>query len=593
MTTKPFLRESVTNFCCDILGDVISKIYSSRGVESKSDLSRSLRDLLSFKTLKGAEAGAELLRSAILANKSIVIIGDFDTDGATSTALLLRFFSQISYENINYIIPSRFGTGYGLCEELIDSAIDEHSVDLLITVDNGISSIKEVDYAKSKGIQVLITDHHQVSDDGLPEADVIINPNQPGCEFASKNLSGVGVAFYLLIALRDLLRNEGYFEKKCMPDPNLAEYLDLVALGTVADMVTLDKNNRIMVHQGLLRIRNASCSKGISALLAVGQKNQMQATTSDLNFAVAPRLNAAGRVANMSIGVECLIADSYVKADALAEKLNDLNLERREIESEMQKSANAILEEIDFSGANVPLGLCLFNESWHQGVSGILASRLKDAYKRPVIVFARHIQEDEEYSGELKGSARSTRHVDVRTILAKIDSENEHLITKYGGHKVAAGLSIKEENIDEFKQKFEECVANAITKDDCYEELLTDGELPPEYFTLDFANQIRDAGPWGMGFPEPVFEGEFKIMEQRIVGQRHLKLSLHPKGSYDIISSIQFNVDLDEWLDPSCTDVRLVYRLDISEYKGSSVLQLIVLASEKIYSKQEVGIVDF
>lgn len=592
MSTKSSARESLTGFYSEEHGKIMSKIYAARGISEQADLSRSLKDLISYKLMLGLEDAAEQVSKAIIAEKSIVIIGDFDTDGATSTALLLRFFKQIEYSNVNFIIPSRFGSGYGLSQELIDAAIADYQADMLITVDNGITAIEEVDYANTKGLEVIITDHHQASEGGLPKAAAIVNPNQPGCEFPSKNLAGVGVAFYLLIAMRDYLRGLNYFAEKQMPDPNLAEFLDLVALGTVADLVPLDKNNRILVQQGLLRIRNSSCSKGLAALLAVGQKNQMQVTASDLTFAVAPRLNAAGRVANMSIGVECLIADSYIEADKLAEQLDDLNQERREIEAEMQKSAHAVLDSIELA-KDIPLGLCMFDAAWHQGVSGILASRLKDAHKRPVVVFARHIPDGEEYAGELKGSARSIKHVDVRGILARIDADHPELIKKFGGHKAAAGLSLLEANYPKFKELFEKYVSEAITEDDCFEELLTDGELPADHFTIDFANIVRDAGPWGMNFPEPVFEGKFKVMEQRIVGQRHLKLSLHPEGSYEIVAAICFNADLAEWPDFSCTEVKLAYRLDISEYKGNSILQLIVLHVEKAHSKQEAGLLEF
>lgn len=600
MTTKSQVREQETAFYDDEYGDLISRVYSARGISSKSELCKSLKSLISYKKLFGVEKAAEVLVESILAGEKIVIIGDFDTDGSTSTALLLRFFKQIEFSSVSYIIPSRFGTGYGLSNELIDFALSEHSANVIVTVDNGITAISEVEYAKSKGLKVVITDHHQVSELGLPKADVIVNPNQPDCTFPSKNLAGVGVAFYLLIALRAKLREKHYFEAKEMPDPNLAEFLDLVALGTVADMVPLDQNNRILVHQGLLWIRKGTCSKGISSLLAVGQKNQNIVSASDLSYSVAPKINAAGRIANTahfantSPGVDCLVAESYNESDKLAEKLNDLNMERREIEAEMQKSAQEILAGISFSQEKIPLGLCMYDESWHQGVSGILASRIKDSFKRPVVVFAKHIQQDvEEFSGELKGSARSIKHVDVREILAKINADNPGIINKFGGHKAAAGLSISLENYEKFRELFETYVSNQITEDDCYEELMTDGELPDDHFNLDFASYVRDCGPWGIGFPEPVFEGSFKIMEQRIVGQKHLKLSLHPKGGYDIISAICFNIDQSEWLDYGCTEVRLVYRLDISEYKGNSVLQLVVLNIEKVQLEVEVGIEQF
>lgn len=592
MSTKSFAREQKTDFYSEDLGPILSKIYAARGISDNSDLSKSLKDLISYKELTGVVEASACIVEAINAGKNIVIIGDFDTDGATSTALLLRFFKQIEYSNVNFIIPSRFGSGYGLSKELIDTALSEYDANLLITVDNGITAVDEVQYANERGLQVVITDHHQPGEEALPSAVAIVNPNQPGCNFPSKNLAGVGVAFYLLIALRESLRQNDYFARHEMPDPNLAEYLDLVALGTLADMVTLDKNNRIMVHQGLLRIKSGACSKGISALLAVGQKNQMQVSGSDLTFAVAPRLNAAGRVSNMSIGVECLISDSFIAADKLAEQLDDLNQERRSIESEMQKSALEVLEGIELAD-NLPLGICMFGKDWHQGVSGILASRLKDLHKRPVVVFARHIADGEEYAGELKGSARSIKHVDVRGILAKIDADHPEIINKFGGHKAAAGLSISEINFESFKQLFEEYVAREITEDDCYEEFLTDGTLPCDHYSIDFASLIRDSGPWGMNFPEPIFEGRFKIMEQRIVGQRHLKLSLHPDGGYEVISSICFNVDLNEWIDYSCSEVDLVFRLDVSEYKGSSILQLIIVNIEKVFSEQAVGIVEF
>lgn len=595
-----------SDFYSEQHGALLSSIYAMRGIQHEQDLVKSLKHLIPFEKMKDLQDAAEFVADFIVRQEKIVVVGDFDADGATSTALLIAFLRDIGHENCDFIIPNRFEMGYGLSNPLIDHVMDTMSPKLLITVDNGITSLDEIQYAKSKGLAVVVTDHHMPSEAGLPNADFLINPNIEDNPFPSKNLAGVGVAFYLTIALRAALRHREYFSSHGLEDINLAQYLDLVALGTVADMVELDVNNRILVHQGLLRIRNGYCRPGIAALLAVSQKDATILTAADLGYAIGPRLNAAGRISDMSIGVACLLTETFEQADLMAEKLHDLNLERREIELEMQNSAQKSIDTIiaNNQDAQLPVALCLYDESWHQGVSGIIASRLKDAFKRPVAIFSdAHIaqkNQDEEVDPEtaqkaleIKGSVRSIKGLDIRQILANIHHEHPDLILKFGGHKGAAGLTLLRAQFEVFQAAFVAEVEKFLSQEQCFELMYVDAELDVSQINIETAELIRNGGPWGMGFPEPVFVGQFNIMEQRIVGQRHLKLALQPKNGYEIINAICFNIDLDVWPSAECSSVRAVYRLDITEYRGATTLQLIILHLEKENITEEVGITEF
>ncbi len=598
---KVIERATETDFRSDSHGALLSRIYAARGVSDSTDLVRSLKSLHEYTDLLNIEDAADLIRKHIEQQQKIVVVGDFDADGATSTALLVAFLRDIGHSNVDYVIPNRFETGYGLSKALIDQIISDKAPELIITVDHGITAIEEVAYIKSKGIAVIITDHHMPSEHGVPVADHVINPNLPNHPEGLKHLAGVGVAFYLTIAVRAALRSVDYFKNNALADINLAQYLDLVALGTVADMVVLDHNNRLMVHQGLMRVKNGCCRPGISALLAVSQKDATMITSSDFGYAVAPRLNAAGRISKMSIGVECLLTTNFERADILAEKLHDLNLERREIEMDMQASAQKIINDIVAQSLNatLPVGVCLYDAAWHQGVSGIIASRLKDAFKRPIIVFANaQLSEDEGGQAlpddqEIKGSARSIKGLDIRQVLANINAAHPELILKFGGHKGAAGLTIRHADFKTFSDAFQQEIAKELSEEDCYETLLVDGELRTDELNIDTASLVRHAGPWGMGFPEPTFVGVFNIMEQRIVGQRHLKLAIQPRNGYEIINAIHFNVAQDMWPDHNCQSVRAVYRLDVTEYRGSKALQLIILHVEKHEVNEQVGIAAF
>jgi single-stranded-DNA-specific exonuclease len=467
-------------------------------------------------------------------------------------------------------VPDRFNYGYGLTPEIVEVAM-QWKPDLLVTVDNGISSIQGVAVAKEQGVQVLVTDHH-LPGSVLPNADAIVNPNQPGDTFPSKNLAGVGVIFYVMMALRAKLRQQGWFESNKVEEPNLANLLDIVALGTVADVVPLDANNRIIVEQGLRRIRSGQCCEGISALLKMAGRNQGNIVASDLGFAVGPRLNAAGRLEDMSLGIECLLTDNTQTAMTLAGQLHQLNLERREIESDMRDQAMAALESLHFSTdeGEVPTGLCLFDEGWHQGVIGILASRIKEKFHRPVIAFA-----PAEGSNEIKGSARSIPGIHIRDVLDAVAAMHPGLIIKFVGHAMAAGLSLEKENFQSFARAFDEEVKRVSNEDLLQGVILSDGELSATDFQLELAEQLRNAGPWGQGFPEPVFDGEFQLVNKRILGEKHIKMVLRPPSSDQIVDAIAFNAVEHGW-DTDNEIIRVAYRLDVNEFRGQRSLQLMV-----------------
>lgn len=551
----------------DTLHPVLQRLYASRGIQSEQQLARTAAHLLPWQQLKGIDAAAELLITALKAQQHIVIVGDFDADGATSTAVLMAGLKAFGFKHLEYLVPNRFEYGYGLTPEIAELAVAQ-GAELIITVDNGISAIEGVAFAKAAGVKVLVTDHHLAGSE-LPAADAIVNPNQPGCSFPSKALAGVGVAFYLLLALRAYLREQEYFTQHNLTMPNLAELLDLVALGTVADVVPLDSNNRILVHQGLQRIRGGKCRPGIQALIDVANRSASRLTASDFGFALAPRLNAAGRLDDMSLGISCLLAPDLSVGREIAARLDELNVERRAIEQSMQVEAQRFLRDLSLEQAELPSCLCLYQADWHQGVIGILAGRLKEQFHRPVIVFA---QGDD---GELKGSARSIPGLHIRDLLEEISSQYPGLLKKFGGHAMAAGLTIDEERLETFQLALDFIAKRRVTADMLMAELLTDGELPADCFALEFAELLQQAGPWGQAFPEPVFEGVFKLVQQKMLADKHLKLMLqHPSGQ--LFDAIWFNADRKNWPDVNIHQVKLAYQLDINEFRQQQNLQLLV-----------------
>lgn len=561
------LRDDIAD-SLDTLHPLLRRVYAARHVQSVKELDRAVEHLHPYQLLLGMEQAMPLLAEAVMKNQTILIVGDFDADGATSTAVAVRALKSFGAENVKYLVPNRFAYGYGLTAELVAVAQNDFAPDVIVTVDNGISNHAGVDAAKTLGIRVIITDHH-LSSATLPAADAIVNPNQAGDQFPSKNLAGVGVIFYVMLALRRHLVDLQWFETKRIPEPNMSRLLDIVALGTVADLVQLDHNNRILVHQGLRRIRAGQCVPGIVALLELADRDFSRAIASDLGFAVAARLNAAGRIDDMSLGIECLLCDDSIRAREMARTLDQLNDERKSIEQDMQAQAFDALNKLTTNmKGELPRGLCLFDESWHQGVIGILASRIKDRFHRPVIVFAPG-QKD-----ELKGSARSIAGLHIRDALALIAAQNPELIMKFGGHAMAAGLTITRNVLDDFIKVFDEVVSQQVTESQLQHALMSDGVLDPEDFSLDVASMLRDAGPWGQAFPEPLFDDTFRILEQRIVGDKHLKLRLAKDEK--VLEAVAFFVDMSEWPNHRCQSVRAAYRLDVNEYKGRRSVQLII-----------------
>ena len=542
---------------------LLARIYAARGISDLTQLETGLASLHSFSLLKNAPKMAALLADAIAQNKKLLIVADYDCDGATACAVGLRGLRAFG-ARVDFIVPNRFEYGYGLTPEIVRLAA-ESKPDILITVDNGISSVEGVDVANRLGIQVLVTDHH-LPGDALPDALCIVNPNQPGCEFPSKNLAGVGVMFYVLLALRAELRSRGAFVVGG-GEPNLGNLLDLVALGTIADVVKLDKNNRILAQQGLLRIRAGRACAGINALLQIAKKDYTKVSSYELGFVVGPRLNAAGRLEDMSLGIDCLLSDDPTAASKIAEKLDVLNRERRSIEADMQEAALAALDNINPAESS---SLAMFDETWHQGVIGILASRLKDKFHRPVIAFAR------AQTGELKGSGRSIPGLHLRDALDLLSKRHPHLLQKFGGHAMAAGLSIKEEHFAEFQSAFESIAHSLLSPADLTRIIETDGELNASDFSLDIARSL-DQPVWGQGFPQPLFEGEFTVENQRVVGEKHLKLKLGShQASFDAIRFFS--------TDPMPRRIHAAYKLAVNEYNGKSTLQLLIEHWESIPS---------
>ncbi|MDH2998127.1 single-stranded-DNA-specific exonuclease RecJ [Pasteurellaceae bacterium LFhippo2] len=553
----------------EILSDnpLLNRIYQSRGVSSKTELDLTLKGLHHPKLLAGIEQAVELLAESYQKQDRIVIVGDFDADGATSTSLALLALRQFGFEKVDYLIPDRFSQGYGLSVAIAEMVIAK-GADLVLTVDNGISSFEGIDLLKQNGIKVLVTDHHLPAD-SLPNADAMVNPNLSYCEFPSKSLAGVGVIFYVMMALRVKFRELNLYQGA---EPNMAELLDLVALGTVADVVPLDYNNRILVSQGLNRIRSGKCRPGIQALIEIAKREQGSLQASDLGFAIAPRLNAAGRLENMSLGVELLTSDNMSLARQLALELDSLNQTRKEFEQEMKTEALAICAKLPkLSEKEKAHGIVLYQPDWHQGVIGILASRIKDQFHRPVIAFAQE-SEDSEY---LKGSARSISGIHMRDLLERIDTNHPELIVKFGGHAMAAGLTIHQDHFQRFQKLFDETINEFAEPELLQNVLYTDGELAGNEFNLQTAELLKQAGPWGQHFAEPVFEGEFKVLQQRLLAGKHLKLMVENQQGM-LLDAIWFNVDVRSFPDQSIQKVQLVYKLDINEFRGNRSLQLFI-----------------
>jgi len=518
--------------------------------------------------MKGLAEGAAIIADAIKARRSILIMGDFDADGATSTSVCMLALTMMGATKVDYLIPNRFDYGYGLSPEIVAVAHSK-GAELLITVDNGISSIEGVKAAKALGMQVVITDHH-LPGKTVPDADAIVNPNQVDCNFASKSIAGVGVAFYLMSALRAELGKRNWYQEQGLAVPNLGQLLDIVALGTVADVVALDCNNRILVEAGLQRVRAGRCRAGITALLEVAKRNPARIVASDFGFAVGPRLNAAGRLDEMALGVETLLCDDMMTARRMAAELDGLNAERRDLEADMQQEALKSLASVELNEEELPWGIALFQEDWHQGVIGILASRIKDRYHRPVIAFA------DAGEGEIKGSARSIKGLHMRDLLELINTRHPGMILKFGGHAMAAGLSLRAKDFAAFEKAYDQGVRELLKPELLTGELVTDGELTPDEMKLDIAWELRNAGPWGQEFPEPLFDGYFKVIQQRIVGEKHLKLVLETDCGQLMLDAIAFNVDLTTWPDATIKHARVVYKLDVNEFRGNQTLQLMV-----------------
>ena len=547
------------------LPPLLTRLYAARGVQSVAELDKGLARLIPYQQLKGMDAAVDLLVLGLQQSQRMLIVGDFDADGATASTVGVLGLRMLGAAHVDYLVPNRFEYGYGLTPEIVAVAL-EREPQLLITVDNGISSVEGVAAAKAAGLTVLVTDHHLPGAE-LPAADSIVNPNQPGCRFPSKALAGVGVMFYVLLALRARLREMGWFTAQ-RPEPNLGELLDLVALGSVADVVPLDANNRILVHQGLARIRAGRARPGLRAILEVAGRDHRRITSTDLGFILGPRLNAAGRLDDMALGIECLLCEDEALARDMAVQLDQLNQDRKAIEQGMQREALAQLKDLPLE--DMPFGLCLFEADWHQGVIGILASRMKERYHRPTIAFA------DAGDGVLKGSARSVPGFHIRDALDAVAAKHPQLISKFGGHAMAAGLSLPQDNFAAFAAAFDAEVRRQLCEDDLTGRLLSDGALSIEEFHLPLAKELRNAGPWGQHFPEPLFHGVFQLVQQRVVGERHLKVVLKSECGSVQLDGIAFGVDREIWPNPTVRWVELAYKLDVNEYRGQESVQLLI-----------------
>ncbi len=558
----------------DDIHPLLQRIFSARGIKSTDDLDRTLDKLPSPWLLSGMDNMVAHLITAIKDQQLITIVADFDADGATSCAVAIKGLQLLGAGEVTFVVPNRFEYGYGLTPEIVE-LVKQQKPDVIITVDNGISSIDGVKAAQDAGIKVLVTDHHLPGHE-LPAADAIVNPNLPQDTFPSKALAGVGVMFYVLLALRSRLREQEWFDQQKIPEPNLAQLLDYVALGTVADVVALDKVNRILVYQGLMRIRTGRCHPGLQALIEISGRNPLTLVAADLGFALGPRLNAAGRMDDMSLGIQCLLTDDPALAKTIALQLDDLNNDRKDIEGQMKHEALALLGRMKaLDEHHLPAGVCLFDENWHQGVIGILASRIKDQLHRPVIAFAP--------AGKdlIKGSARSIPGVHIRDVLSDIAAIHPKLLSKFGGHAMAAGLSINMHDYPAFALAFDEMVRKRLANVDLEQKIWSDGELSEQDMTLELAELLQTAATWGQEFPEPVFHGNFDVIQARIVGQQHLKLVLRKPNGDLLLDGIAFFVDKPEqWLGLRVCNV--AYKLDVNEFRGQRNVQLMVQYLEKV-----------
>ncbi|MEN8280169.1 single-stranded-DNA-specific exonuclease RecJ [Acinetobacter gerneri] len=553
LMTRPENIQGVSNF--------IAEILARRGVASAQELDLKLKYLLA-PNLKGLETAIDLLDQALDQQQKIVVVGDYDADGATSTALMILVLREMG-ANIEYLVPDRFKYGYGLTAAIADLAFTSHQPDLLITVDNGISSHEGVAQAQQHGMKVIITDHH-LTTKATPQAEAVVNPNQLGCTFESKALAGVGVAFYLLANL------SSYRAKLGKSTAKIAQYLDLVALGTYADVASLDLNNRILVDAGLKRIQQNQCRIGISALLDIAGRESQSLKAQDLGFVLGPRINAAGRMETMDIGIECLLAENTEQAYFYAKQLNQLNLDRRQVETQMKQEALTELAKLDLDADALPAALVMFEAHWHQGVIGIVAGRLKEQFHRPSIVFAQ-----DQDGIHIKGSARSIDGIHIRDSIEKVAEQHPHLVKFFGGHAAAAGLTIRKEHFEEFKTVFTDLIAE-MNEELFLATLWTDGELPDDALQLSTVQQIDDMGPWGQKFPHPVFEGNFKVIDYRWLKEAHLKLRLALQGGRSV-DAIAFNARTQFDYDPMQDQVHLVYELDKNQFNGNTSLQLRVI----------------
>ena len=547
---------------------LLQRVYALRGITSMQELDYTTRNLCNYDNLDGTHTAVEIVYSAMQNNKRIMIVGDFDTDGATSTALMIKALKKMGCKHVDYIIPNRFDDGYGLSISVVKRALSKKA-DLIITVDNGVSAIEAVEFAKQSNLTVIITDHHLCSEQ-LPAADAIINPNLPNSSFPSKHLAGVGVAFYFMLALRAKLRKENWFASNKLAEYNITNLLDLVALGTIADVVKLDRNNRILVHQGISRIRAGYCCEGIKALLDISRRDPLTLTSTDLAYYIAPRLNAAGRMDSMSLSVELLLCEDYDSAIKQATDLDTLNHDRKLIEQTMYQEALSYIEQVEQKNSTFPNALVVHHPQWHQGIIGIVSARLKDKHYRPVICFAS--TED----GLLKGSGRSIEGIHLRDILDKLNERYPDILVSFGGHAMAAGLSIQEKDLDQFSAHFEALITKQLDLDVLEQIIETDGEIDNQDFNYSIAKQLKESGPWGEGFTEPTFDGDFIVHQQRLFAEKHLKLVLEPKNGGPIIEGICFNVNLTQWPDNTIKIVKIVYQLDVNDFHGNQAVKLMI-----------------
>ena len=566
-TRRRELQSPLESFCGDA-PDWLKSVLLARGITDLEQLDTNLSRLHSPQTMRGIEQGVDLLEQALREKQKILIMGDYDADGATSCALAVRALRAMGAVGVDFLVPDRFKFGYGLSPEIVEVAYQQKP-NLLVTVDNGISSIEGVERAKSLGLKVIITDHH-LPGEHLPAADAIVNPNQEGCDFPSKNLAGVGVVFALLLALRAKLRESGWFDQQSIPEPNMGQWLDIVALGTVADLVPLDDNNRLLVNGGLKRIRSGRGNPGICALFAVAGKESGLARSSDLGFVVGPRINAAGRLDDISLGIRCLLTDDPVEANHLAMQLHEINISRRSIEAQMRQEAESAVDGLQLNAEQLPWGLCLYQKDWHSGVVGLIASRIKDKWHRPTLVFAA------EDKGMLKGSGRSIRGLHLRDALEAIATKNPQLIQQYGGHAMAAGLSIKAENYEAVKAAFDAEVRLRLDESELIQILMFDGELPPEFINLSTAKHLEEITPWGQAFPEPVFAGQFEVLTTRILSEAHLKMSLLASDRQTEVEAIWFNVPAQQLDLKTGQSGSFYYQLKVNRFRGAETAQLVV-----------------